>query len=289
MQNYRKKLIFLIFFLSITLIYSENCHTQWIQTNGPNGGWCRCLYAFNGYIFAGSNEGGLFRSSDNGNTWNFVFNLSSVYACDINGITSLGTYLFIATNSYGVYRSSDNGNTFQAFSNGLPNLGTINSIVTSGQYVICGGYKPYRTSNYGLSWDSCANGMSGYTYIYSFSSIGTNTYACRMNGAYKSSNNGNNWVPINNGFNTTTITTIGSDGINLYAGSSSGIYKSTNEGNNWVQINNGIPSLWIHQFGYNGIYLFVATGEGNYRTSNGGANWEPCNYFGRSRNTIYNK
>ena len=108
-------------------------------------------------------------------------------------------------------------------------------------------------------------------------SIGTNVYAGTQKGAYVSTNNGSNWISINNGINNMAVEKIGSDSINLYAGTSHGVYKSTNSGAQWYSINNGIPVTWYYDIAYDGLYLYTTTLKGMYRTSNGGLSWESCN------------
>ncbi len=60
----------------------------WQQTNGPFGGTVNSLVSkSNGDIFAGTESGGVFRSSDNSDTWSAVNNglTGSVTALAING------------------------------------------------------------------------------------------------------------------------------------------------------------------------------------------------------------
>jgi photosystem II stability/assembly factor-like uncharacterized protein len=220
----------------------------------------------------------VFRSSDNGNSWNNIFDLTTANFYDVANVVSQGSYLFVATNYNGVYRSSDNGSSWQAVNNGLQTNMFVNDMTSSGQYLICGGYRPYRSSNYGASWDSCTNGMSTPIYIHAFSTIGTNIYIGTGVGIYLSTNFGTNWGLLNNGLGTLTVERVNTDGINLFAGTSNGIFKSTNNGASWTAINNGIPYLlWVYDVASNGSRLFAASYQGLYRTSNAGVNWETCN------------
>ncbi len=55
---------------TVFFVCSVQAQDSWEQTNGPYGGNIDAL-AINssGHIFAGDNEGGVFRSTDNGGNW----------------------------------------------------------------------------------------------------------------------------------------------------------------------------------------------------------------------------
>lgn len=72
-------------FLLTTFGYTQNF---WRQTNGTYGGTINSL-AINssGNVFAGTDGGGVYRSTDNGNNWNQIntdLKTSRVYALVIN-------------------------------------------------------------------------------------------------------------------------------------------------------------------------------------------------------------
>ncbi len=261
-------------FVALLMLIAVNASAQWVPTNGPNGGTCESMYAYNGYLFACSRSSILYRSTDNGNNWNSIYNLQSRQMLNM---TSQGQYLFMATDGKGVLRSSDNGVSWTQVNTGFPyNNYPVENIVTTGQYLVCGEYRMYRSSNYGNSWDSCTNGLATPLYIHSLNAIGNKVYAGTNKGAYVSSNSGANWTSINNGIATQTVEKISSDGTSLYASASNGVYKSTNDGVQWYAINNGLPGAWYYDIIYDGSYLFTTTLFGRYRSSNGGQNWESC-------------
>ncbi len=265
----------LIFLIAAVLLSTAQLYSQWVQTNGPNGGSCESMYSYNGYLFAVSGGSVIYRSSDNGDNWSLL-NTFSISLNDVT-FTSQGSYLFLATSGNGVFRSSDNGVTWTAVNTGFPySIYPVENIVTSGQYLICGEYRMYRSSNFGNSWDSCTNGMATPLSIYEISVIGNKVYAGTTKGAYVSTNDGSSWTSINNGITTLAVNKISSDGINLYAAASNGVYKSTNEGALWFALNNGLPAAWYYDVIYDGTYLFSTTLFGRYRSSNGGQSWESC-------------
>ncbi len=62
------KLILLFNLIAVNLVCGQSL--SWEQTNGPLGGFVTTLAVnTNDNIFAGTPEGLLFRSTDNGNTW----------------------------------------------------------------------------------------------------------------------------------------------------------------------------------------------------------------------------
>jgi len=62
----------LSFFAIVVLLGAQSLQAQWIQTNGPYGGGIRC-FAVDGFnLFAGTRDGGVFLSTNNGTSWTAV-------------------------------------------------------------------------------------------------------------------------------------------------------------------------------------------------------------------------
>ena len=59
-------LIFVVFSLFTT---TNPLHAQWIQTNGPYGGWVTSFAVSGTNLFAGTDGGGVFLSANNGTSW----------------------------------------------------------------------------------------------------------------------------------------------------------------------------------------------------------------------------
>ncbi len=187
---------------------------------------CFALYVNGNTVFAGTMGGGVYRSTDNGNSWTQVNNgltMLHVYA-----LTANSNYLFAGTyhdgnvSGQGVFRSSDNGQTWTAVNNGMSPTTTIMALAVKDNFVFAG-----------------TNGQ----------------------GVYRSSDNGDNWTNVAAGVSHTLHVTCAKD---IYVGNLShgGIAHSGDNGNNWVSVNGGLPNtggFTVMSLSSNSNYLFAAT------------------------------
>ena len=104
-------------FLEPTL--SNITNAQWELCGGPYGGSIKCMTINGSNVFAGSDDHGVFLSSNNGASWSAVN----------NGLTNLhmysfavsGTNIFAGTSGGGIFLSTNNGTSWTAVNNGLTN------------------------------------------------------------------------------------------------------------------------------------------------------------------------
>lgn len=164
------------------------------------------LAAGSGRLLAGV-VGGVYSSTDNGNTWLPV----SGGLPDGTTVWSLDSYSYLpstilAATSAGVFRSTNNGSSWEAVSDGLP-TGTPVLRVMADQA------NPTR-------WFAATGGA----------------------GVFRSDNSGQSWKAVNSGLWNTTIRAIDQYTISgshrLIIGTADGVYTSSNAGNTWQQIGN---------------------------------------------------
>lgn len=55
-----KKFIIILAIIINSLFFIYNCQCQWVQTNGPNGGYVNCFAISGTNLFAGVEDGGVF-------------------------------------------------------------------------------------------------------------------------------------------------------------------------------------------------------------------------------------
>lgn len=244
----------------------------------------------NGNIFAGTSEGitgdGVFRSTDNGNTWT-QSGLSNLFIWDI--VIDTSGNIFAGTKDQGVWRSTTNGDSWTQINSGFDNLN--NSVyalaITAFGSIYAGSINSiYRSTNSGNSWAAInspiANGF-GPLIITSTNEI----VVAAGSKLFHSSNNGLSWTEI-----TIVNAQIGALASNqlghLFVGNLLGIYRSTDSGSNWTQINNGITTgnfIAVNAFTINSvktIYVglgggFGSTSKGVFYSTNNGDNWIELN------------
>ena len=157
-------------------IFRKNsADSTWVHLTSYPGTYTNVLAVKDNWLFAGTELGGLFRSNDDGNTWqgcNGCFTDSTIsdivvkgnklftyvtgdglYVSNDNGSqwTYLGwtfgqhgakmaanaDYLFVASQSEGIFRSPDNGITREPVNNGIPSYPDWgNDIITMPGYVV---------------------------------------------------------------------------------------------------------------------------------------------------------
>ena len=275
----------------------------WQQTNGPYGGRIQSLAInnSNGYIFAGTAGGGVFRSMDNGNSWTAVNNGFSVlvlYALVINasGHIFAGTY-------DGVFRSTNNGDSWTEVITGLPNFLVVSSLAINSSGHIFAGVSGgvFRSTNNGDSWTAVNNGLADFdvnTLAINASGhifVGTaGTYVggvFQFGGVYRSTDDGNSWMPVNSGLPNDTrdvfTLAINSSG-HIFAGNTrgtagayhgGGVFRSIDNGNSWMEVNNGLLRPDVKALTINNAsgHIFAGTGGGVFRSANNGNSWTAIN------------
>ena len=111
----------------------------WMQTHGPKGGEGIALARNSiGHVFIGTQGGGIFRSTDNAETWTDVNNGLTDTNVRSLAINNASGHIFSGTWSSGVFRSTDNGDSWTAVNNGLGSLSVRSLVINPGGDVFAG-------------------------------------------------------------------------------------------------------------------------------------------------------
>jgi photosystem II stability/assembly factor-like uncharacterized protein len=266
-----------------------------------------------GNIFAGTYfGGGVFRSTDNGDTW--VEKNNGVVATDIRAIATFFPFpsrlpasaspsgfidtIFVGTYGLGMFRSFDSGQTWEKINNGLPALYVRSLAATSGGSVLFAGADfvngaggVYRSTDGGDNWIEVNGGVIQTDVralaVNSSGDIFAGTYF--GGGVFRSTDNGDSWTPVNEGLECGNIWSLA---INIQsgtifagtAGCGEGVYRSTDNGDSWALTNSGLTSTDIAALAINDSgYIFAGTqsqmgqGGGMFRSTDNGETWTEQN------------
>lgn len=189
--------------------------------------------------------------------------------------------LFIGTVGGKIFRTTDNGTSFQHLNPNM-NVGFIWSILVAPNGNIYAGTERglYVSNNNGLTWNLTSLAANDVRAIVSDNN--GNLYAGLWGqGVFKSSNNGNSWILVNNGLTSLSVHSIVITPSNeIFVGTfGGGIYSSTNGGENWNQKSIGYNFVWALARSSNGILYAGTYGNGIYRSTDNGNSWIRSNSY----------
>jgi hypothetical protein len=205
-------------------------------------------------IFTGTQDSGVFLSTNNGTSWSPVNNGINK---KVNELTLSGTNIFASTRGGGIFLSTNNGSSWSTVNNGLTTL-YIYPLAVSGSNLFAGTYGSsgvFLSTNNGTNWTSV--GLLTL-YIMSFAVNDTYVFAgTHLSGVYRTSNNGTNWTPISLNLPGHDVYALSASGTNLALACNSGVYISKNNGTNWLNIDQSLGEVYAFLFTNN--YLFAGT------------------------------
>ncbi len=214
------------------------------MNNADVGGVMAIARNSQGQIFAGGN--GIFRSTDNGNTWQQMIDgmgSISVRSLVIDTIADI-----FAGTSNGVFRTTNNGDSWAQ--RGLPGV-SVSSFCIAGSNDMYAGteyHGIYRSTDKGISWLHVDSALSN-TIIYSLAvTVSGSVLAGTAGfGLYISTDHGMSWLSKNNGmpsYPSVSALAIKDNGhifAGTYGSSGGGMLRSTDDGASWTQLPTGLP------------------------------------------------
>ncbi|MDP3832193.1 MAG: hypothetical protein Q8Q47_13070, partial [Ignavibacteriaceae bacterium] len=276
----------LIYILLSSILFAQNY--IWKHTGGPNGGIVGDMVInSNGEIYAGvygfmtptfeyKYYSGLYKSTDNGNSWAEIetqFAPFEIYALYINK----AGHMLVGTNHQGrIYRSTDDGVTWENNNSGY-STGECWAFGESNDSILFAGNgegEVYRSTNYGDSWE-----FSGSLMSLVFATDTNNTVYCGTHlGLFKSTDNGVNWFQSTS-FPDTAVSSILIDSLNNifvstgYYANGNGVYYSTDGGNTWIHLGLEGKVVLSLAFDSNGTLYAGTKQDGLFKTTDMGQIW----------------
>jgi photosystem II stability/assembly factor-like uncharacterized protein len=264
------------------LLYGSSLFGQnfWQQTNGPLGGWVYC-YSINaqGDIFAGTLGNGIFRSTNNGESWE----ASTIPSAIIRSLTINKPQHIFAGGDRGMYRSTDNGASWIFLNNTATWEISYLTVDTAGNLFAAFVEDTLtfvsRSSDEGTSWTALL--IFEQPAVYAIRGIAFNTsqhiFVATNVGIFRSVNEGANWNHIFSG-DCLSLYITRDDSLFTYS-YPQGLSRSGDNGNTWDVKKTGLSvldngSYMVAMIEDQNSSLFAGTQEyGVYRSTNKGDNW----------------
>jgi hypothetical protein len=258
-----------LFVLFIFLFHAQFVYPQWVLANGFTGSESvYCIATFGTNCFAGPDLG-VYKSVDNGASWD----TSGLSSSSILSLITYGTNVFAGTIGEGIYRSTNNGKDWTLQNTGLTSFDIWAFAIKDTNIFAGADDGVYISANNGDSWTLLNSDLSDTVdNVYCLAVNGNHVFAGTTDrGVHISDNNGTEWQQINNGLSGSgAVYSLIVSNNKIFAGTDSGVFLSSNNGDDWEAA--GLNGITIHAFAVSTTNLF-AGGDSLYLSTNSGTNW----------------
>jgi ligand-binding sensor domain-containing protein len=232
--------------------------------------------AKDGSVYAGTLRGGVFRSRDNGNSWQPVN--AGLKRLEVKALMTTGDDLYAGTGD-GVYRLNESGTHWSVVTTGLDDV-LVHALARSADGTLYAG-----TSGKGIlyfkrqstGWVRGHHGLKDHEgMIENFirvlvidqdQSIFAGTFG---GGVFRSADGGMTWRPISRALPNDSIRGIVLLDQGLIVATGNGIFKTVDKGKQWIPLNKGLTNLAIQVLiGSGSGVLYAGTSAGVFRSDDG--------------------
>jgi photosystem II stability/assembly factor-like uncharacterized protein len=272
----------------------------WTRHNLAARGHVRGVVALpngsNGAILLAGSDDGIFLSPDNGENWSQKDSgLANPYVRILGRVTGTGgSTAVLAGTGGGIFRSTNAGDLWVRACNGFGGTYAVSLAVfpdgADGGTLFAGtqGDGMFRSTDYGNSWTSVNAGLTTPSINSNAIAVcpngvgDTNIFVGTMDGAFRSSNKGDSWLPVSNlGLNYPYVGQFAVSGTRLYSVINNAAYRLSNNTYSWLPLAGppgGASVLVAFPTGSEGTTLLASpNNQGVYRSTDNGANWYQFN------------
>jgi photosystem II stability/assembly factor-like uncharacterized protein len=243
-----------------------------------------------GFLFAGTDGGGMFRSINRGEDWIQINNGLADLDIWTVAINRSG-HIFAGTYTAGAYRSTDDGDTWVQLNSPWLGNETRDLAIDSSGYIFAGtgdlGF--YRSTDSGDTWAEVNNGLDALTEGANLLDVTPSgvLFAATQDGVFRSYDHGNMWERTLPRF-TYEVNFLFDSVVFAGTGDQRGIFRSTDFGDNWTLAGDSLEFVLFGSFvvvSQNNVFA-ASKSHGVYRTSDLGNNWYEENE-GLINNDVY--
>lgn len=220
-------------------------------------------------ILAGSNGGGLFKTSNKGQSWTAV-NSNLLNGKEITALTKGGNRFFALVADGGVFASDDSGATWTS----LNDANTLNITETEYFSYNAATDELLVSNDNGLfilaaasttntpAYTAVQTGLPTGIHIHGLDNNGTNWFLASHSGVYSTAAASVNWMAANTGLPTTDVGAIVAVGDTLIAGTHKlGAFKSNAATISWSANNSSLSNIEVYSVAGKGDSLVVTATE----------------------------
>ena len=264
-----KTLSVLCLLIACLLISQQTLSAQWIQTNGPYGGYVKCFVSDTFRLYAGTELGGIFFSENEGMSWSPLN--AGLTNTSINALIISGPNILAGTEGGGIFLLAGEGSPWISVNSPHP---YVTAFTTLGNITFAGTWNGVnRSDDNGLTWS--ASGM-GNTNISDLLTIDQMLFAATTGkGIFTSSDSGKTWTVSDSGIDTKAIKTLFKDSLGIFAGTGSGTFLSTDKGKSWKSL--GLSNHSVYALAKSDTNIVAGTAAGIFLSGDHGSSWIEAN------------
>lgn len=232
----------------------------------------------NNTILIVSSEGGMFKSNDEGESWQALEGGGIAEGFYVGDIKLYGNYVLTARGKSGVLRTSDYGDTWEKMNNGIEGILIYSLCISDNDIYASTELGFFKFIDASGEWIEYNDGLVATSIIDMLVDNGIIYTSSWDFGLSKTTDGGNTWSKIPKSQFQKQVQKLTVDGNTIYAEGSDSLFVSMNNGGSWKNIKGDLVTEYGNFLYKTEKCLFGGFFDGTYRTSDYGLTWDTLKY-----------